>query len=114
MQALTILIPLIVGHADRCRCNRTQLRAVRAGDCDRVDTSRITRSLRQELEIQRTGDLFFPKRWTDATLNGHGSASAASLVQRFLQTLPADYPDRLRRVVLSSSDELFRASGVPR
>jgi aminopeptidase N len=65
-------------------------------------------------EIQRTGDIFFPKRWTDATLGGHHSASAAHLVRRFLQTLPADYPDRLRRVVLSSSDELFRASGVPR
>jgi aminopeptidase N len=74
----------------------------------------IPASLELLREIQRTGDLFFPKRWTDATLNGHGSASAASLVQRFLQTLPADYPDRLRRVVLSSSDELFRASGVPR
>jgi aminopeptidase N len=74
----------------------------------------IPASLELLREIQRTGDLFFPKRWTDATLNGHGSASAAYLVQRFLQTLPADYPDRLRRVVLSSSDELFRASGVPR
>ena len=74
----------------------------------------IWRSLELLREIQRTGDIFFPKRWTDATLNGHSSVSAAHLVQRFLQTLPADYPDRLRRVVLSSSDDLFRASGVPR
>ncbi len=63
-------------------------------------------------EIQRTGDIFFPKRWTDATLSGHSSASAAHLVQQFLRTLPADYPDRLRRVVLASSDDLFRVSGV--
>ena len=63
-------------------------------------------------EIQRTGDIFFPRRWTDATLAGHSSASAAHVVQRFLRTLPGDYPDRLRRVVLSSSDDLFRASGV--
>ena len=28
-------------------------------------------------EIQRTGDIFFPKRWMDATLCGHASASAA-------------------------------------
>ena len=28
-------------------------------------------------EIQRTGDIFFPKRWTDTTLGGHSSASAA-------------------------------------
>ena len=74
----------------------------------------IWRSLELLREIQRTGDIFFPKRWTDATLNGHSSVSAAHVVQRFLQTLSADYPDRLRRVVLSSSDDLFRASGVSR
>jgi aminopeptidase N len=61
-------------------------------------------------EIQRTGDIFFPKRWTDATLGGHSSASAAQMVKRFLAELPVDYPDRLRRVILSSSDDLFRAS----
>ena len=27
-------------------------------------------------EIQRTGDIFFPKRWMDATLGGHSSAAA--------------------------------------
>jgi aminopeptidase N len=63
-------------------------------------------------EIQRTGDIFFPKRWTDATLGGHSSARAAQMVKRFLSELPVDYPDRLRRVVLSSSDDLFRASGT--
>jgi aminopeptidase N len=59
-------------------------------------------------EIQRTGDIFFPKRWTDATLSGHSSASAARLVEDFISALPADYPDRLRRVLLSSSDDLLR------
>jgi aminopeptidase N len=61
-------------------------------------------------EIQRTGDIFFPKRWTDATLAGHSSASAARVVREFMAGLPPDYPDRLRRVVLSSADALFRAS----
>ena len=65
-------------------------------------------------EIQRTGDIFFPKRWTDATLRGHSSAAAARTVREFLRSLPSDYPDRLRRIVLSSSDDLFRASGVER
>jgi len=65
-------------------------------------------------DIQRTGDIFFPKRWTDATLGGHSSTSAARLVRDFLSQLPADYPERLRRVLLSSSDDLFRASGEPR
>jgi len=61
-------------------------------------------------EIQRTGDIFFPKRWMDATLSGHSSSSAARMVRTFLAGLPPDYPDRLRRIVLSSADDLFRAA----
>jgi aminopeptidase N len=72
----------------------------------------IPRSLALLREIQRTGDIFFPKRWMDATLGGHSSATAARMVARFLAELPQDYPDRLRRVILSSSDNVFRASGV--
>jgi aminopeptidase N len=60
-------------------------------------------------DIQRTGDIFFPKRWMDATLSGHSSSSAAHLVKEFLAGLPPNYPDRLRRIVLSSADDLFRA-----
>ena len=70
----------------------------------------IPRSLTMLQEIQRTGDIFFPKRWTDATLSGHNSSSAARLVRAFLTGLPPDYPDRLRRIVRSSADDLFRAS----
>jgi aminopeptidase N len=77
----------------------------------RADASRqyIPRSLAMLHEIQRTGDIFFPKRWMDATLSGHSSVSAAQMVRSFLATLPPDYPDRLRRIILSSSDDLFRA-----
>jgi aminopeptidase N len=74
----------------------------------------IPRSLALLREIQRTGDIFFPKRWMDATLGGHSSATSARMVARFLAELPHDYPDRLRRVILSSSDNVFRASGVGR
>jgi aminopeptidase N len=74
----------------------------------------IPQSLAMLQEIQRTGDIFFPKRWMDATLGGHSSTTAAHMVTRFLRELPPDYPDRLRRVVLSASDDLFRASGVER
>ena len=61
-------------------------------------------------EIQRTGDIFFPKRWMDATLSGHQSPAAAATVKTYVDHLPPDYPERLRRVILSSSDDLFRAS----
>lgn len=62
-------------------------------------------------EIQKTGDIFFPKRWMDATLGGYASGDAAGDVRRFLATLPANYPARLRDIILSSADELFRAAG---
>jgi aminopeptidase N len=65
-------------------------------------------------EIQRTGDIFFPTRWMDATLSGHSSATAAQVVTRFVAELPPDYPDRLRRVILSTSDDLLRATKVTR
>ena len=61
-------------------------------------------------EIQRTGDIFFPKRWMDATLSGHQSESAAATVRKFVAGLPPVYPERLRRIILSSADDLFRAS----
>jgi aminopeptidase N len=71
----------------------------------------IEPSLLMLREIQRTGDIFFPKRWMDATLGGHRSPAAAAIVRAFVDRLPAQYPLPLRRVILSSADELFRASG---
>lgn len=71
----------------------------------------ILPSLEMLSEIQRTGDIFFPKRWLDATLGGHRSASAAATVRRFL----ADHPDlspRLRGKVLQAADGLFRAAAL--
>jgi aminopeptidase N len=61
-------------------------------------------------EIQRTGDIFFPKRWADATLSGYQSVQTAADVRAFINQLPADYPPRLRWVLLSSADPLFRAA----
>ena len=63
-------------------------------------------------EIQRTGDIFFPKRWSDATLSGHTSPAVARTVRSFIEGLPADYPDRLRRIILSASDDLFRVTAL--
>jgi aminopeptidase N len=61
-------------------------------------------------EIQRTGDIFFPKRWMDATLWGQRSPEAASIVRDFLAR-KSDLAQRLRWIVLSSADDLFRAAG---
>jgi aminopeptidase N len=61
-------------------------------------------------EIQRTGDIFFPKRWADATLSGYQSIQTAADVRAFIDQLPEGYPPRLRWVLLSAADSLFRAS----
>jgi aminopeptidase N len=66
-------------------------------------------SLELLAEIKRTGDIFFPKRWMDSALAGHGSAEAALIVEDFLAR-ELQSPHRLRWVVLTSADELFRAA----
>jgi aminopeptidase N len=38
-------------------------------------------------EIQRTGDIFFPKRWADATLSGYQSPQTAAEVRQFIDEL---------------------------
>ena len=60
-------------------------------------------------EIQKTGDIFFPKRWMDAILSGQRSPEAAKTVRQFLAAHP-ELPQRLRWVVLSAADDLFRAA----
>ena len=78
----------------------------------RASVKYIRPSLDLLQEIQRTGDIFFPKRWMDQTLGGHRSPEAARVVHAFVDRAPLSYPDRLRRTILSSADDLFRASGL--
>src|SRR6185503_4559883 len=61
------------------------------------------------LEIRRTGDIFFPTRWMESTLAGHRSPQVAATVRTFLVENPR-YPERLRWVILTAADELFRAT----
>jgi aminopeptidase N len=63
------------------------------------------------LEIQRTGDIFFPTNWMNAVVGGHNSRSVAQTVRGFLEQ-QKDYPVRLRRIILQSADELFRADAI--
>jgi aminopeptidase N len=64
-------------------------------------------------DIQQTGDIFFPLRWLNVTLDGHRSPEAAAVVRAFLEETPALSP-RLRGKVLQAADDLFRvADRVP-
>lgn len=67
----------------------------------------ITPALEHLTEIQRTGDIFFPKNWLSACLRGHNSPEAAQAVGQFLDKNPS-YPPLLKNKILQSTDHLFR------
>jgi len=62
-------------------------------------------------EVQRTGDIFFPLGWLDATLDGHNTPTAAAIVARFLDSRP-DLSARLRGKVLQAADGLDRSARI--
>ena len=62
-------------------------------------------------EIQRTGDIFFPLSWLQTTLDGHQTATAAAIVERYLADRP-DLAPRLRAKVLQAADGLLRAARI--
>ena len=53
-------------------------------------------------EVQRTGDIFFPKQWVAATLRGHDDPISTWTVEEFLDDHP-DYPELLRNKVLQAA-----------
>ncbi|HWA33678.1 MAG TPA: ERAP1-like C-terminal domain-containing protein, partial [Cyclobacteriaceae bacterium] len=62
-------------------------------------------------EMQRTGDIFFPKGWLDATLGEYQSKEAADAVRAYLKTHITLRND-LKNKLLQSSDMLFRAETI--
>ena len=60
-------------------------------------------------EIQRTGDIFFPKSWLESTFWGYNSKEAYKIVEDWLKANP-NLPNALRGKVLQSVDNLRRSS----
>ena len=58
-------------------------------------------------EIQRTGDIFFPKRWLSATVGQYQSAEAQKMVKDYLDQHPELEPS-LKGKLLQASDNLYR------
>lgn len=58
-------------------------------------------------DVQRTGDIFFPRGWVGALLGGHRSPAAYNEVQRFLSEHP-DYQPLLKNKILQAAYPLFR------
>lgn len=67
----------------------------------------ILPALEELQEIQRTGDIFFPKSWLDNLLKGHSSKEAAAIVTQFLADHP-NYPESLKMKILQSADHLLQ------
>jgi aminopeptidase N len=72
-------------------------------------TKYITPTLEMLEEIQRTGDIFFPKRLLDNTFRGHQSLDAVDDVRQFLYR-NNHYPENLKNKILQASDLTFRAA----
>ena len=62
-------------------------------------------------EIQRTGDIFFPKGWVSNTVGQYTSAEADLMVRSFLANRP-DYNPVLRNKILQATDNLSRAQKI--
>jgi aminopeptidase N len=69
-------------------------------------THYIIPSLELLEEIQKTGDIFFPRQFITAVISGHQSPTAAYYVQKFLLE-HTNFPYRLKNKVLMAADLLF-------
>jgi aminopeptidase N len=59
-------------------------------------------------EIQRTGDIFFPKGWVSNTVGQYTSAEANQMVLDFFSARP-NYNPILKNKILQATDNLSRA-----
>jgi len=71
----------------------------------------LPKSLDMLEELQRTGDIFFPKGWLDATLGEYQTKAAADAVRDYLEQNKGLRQD-LKNKLLQSSDMLFRAESI--
>ena len=67
----------------------------------------IRPALEELPEIQRTGDIFFPKNWISSVLSQHDTDQAADEVRSFLEENPS-YPPLIVSKILQSADLLLR------
>lgn len=59
-------------------------------------------------DIQRTGDVFFPQSWLQASFGWCRTPSETKIVRNFLAKHP-DYNPKLKAKILQATDNLFRA-----
>ena len=70
----------------------------------------IRPALEELREVQRTGDIFFPRNWVGAALSSHRSEAAYNEVVDFLEDNP-DYPQLLKNKILQAAHTLYSLNG---
>lgn len=68
----------------------------------------LPESLELVEEIQKTGDIFFPQNWLQATLGYYQSTEAVAIINNFLQQ-HKNYNPKLKNKILQAADNVFRA-----
>lgn len=68
----------------------------------------LAKSLEMLMEIQRTGDIFFPQNWLQASFGNYQSSVAADIIRAFLLNNP-DYNPKLKAKILQAADNVFKA-----
>jgi len=68
----------------------------------------LKESLDLLVEIQKTGDIFFPQSWLAAIFSSYNNKEANAVVQDFLKSHPA-YNPKLKDKILQTTDNLRRA-----
>ncbi len=67
----------------------------------------IRPGLEELQEIQRTGDIFFPKNWANALLRNYKSKEAYQEIQAFFEAHP-EYPSLLKNKILQAAWPVYR------
>lgn len=70
-------------------------------------TKHLPMSLNLLQEIQKTGDIFFPKRWLSSTIGQYQSPEAYEVVEEYLEENP-DLDPSLKGKLLQATDDLYR------
>ena len=60
------------------------------------------------IDVQRTGDIFFPGYWLSALFSGHHSEEARQIVERFIDTHP-DYPVKLMNKIKENAYSILES-----
>ncbi|MGN8054944.1 M1 family aminopeptidase [Pedobacter sp. 22163] len=71
----------------------------------------LKESLDLLLEIQKTGDIFFPQSWLAAIFSSYNNKEANAVVQDFLKSHP-NYNPKLKDKILQTTDNLRRAQVI--